>query len=220
MHSLEPQPGYAIYLASASDKEAAHNPWPSPTPPAPQPLRECPREALFLFTPSCFSCCCSVAQSCLTHCNPMDCSTPGLPVLHHLLEFAQVHAHRSSNTLATWCKELTHWKRPWCWERLKAGGEGSDREYDGWMASPTQWTWVWASYGVVESRVSKHTSEHTQDRGVQFIMPVGPRGIGSQQGPRWLRRAWFYTPIMWLVTCTPFYNMKLHGELTITWRIN
>ena len=53
----------------------------------------------------------------------------------------------SSNTLATWCKELTHWKRPWCWERLRAGGEGDDRGWDGWMASPTQWTWVWASYG-------------------------------------------------------------------------
>ena len=53
----------------------------------------------------------------------------------------------SSNTLATWCKELTHWKRPWCWERLRAGGEGDDRGWDGWMASPTQWTWVWASSG-------------------------------------------------------------------------
>ena len=50
------------------------------------------------------------------------------------------------NTLATWCKELTHWKRPWCWERLKAG-EGDDRGQDGWMASPTWWTWVWASSG-------------------------------------------------------------------------
>ena len=50
----------------------------------------------------------------------------------------------NSNTLATWCEELTHWKRPWCWERLKAG-EGDDRGWDGWMASPTQWTWVWAS---------------------------------------------------------------------------
>ena len=38
-------------------------------------------------------------------------------------------------------------KRPWCWERLKAGGEGDDREWDGWMASPTQWTWVWVSFG-------------------------------------------------------------------------
>ena len=53
----------------------------------------------------------------------------------------------SSNTLATWCEELTHWKRPWCWERLKAGGEGDDRAWDGWMASLTRWTWIWASSG-------------------------------------------------------------------------
>ena len=53
----------------------------------------------------------------------------------------------NSNILATWCKELIHLKRPWCWERLGAGGEGDDREWDGWMASPTQWTWVWVSSG-------------------------------------------------------------------------
>ena len=46
-------------------------------------------------------------------------------------------------SLATWCKELTLWKRPWCWERLKTGGEGDDRGWDGWTASPIQWTWVW-----------------------------------------------------------------------------
>ena len=45
--------------------------------------------------------------------------------------------------LATWCEELTHLKRPWCWERLKAR-EGDDRGWDGWMASPTHGTWVWA----------------------------------------------------------------------------
>ena len=50
-----------------------------------------------------------------------------------------------SNTLATWCKELTHWQRSWCWERLRAGGEEGSRGWDGWMASPTQWTWVWAN---------------------------------------------------------------------------
>ena len=44
-------------------------------------------------------------------------------------------------------EELTHWKRPWCWEKLKAGGEGDDRGWNGWMASLTQWTWVWASSG-------------------------------------------------------------------------
>ena len=52
-----------------------------------------------------------------------------------------------SNTLATWCEELTQWQRPWCWERLRAGGEGEDRGWDGWMASPTQWTWVWVNSG-------------------------------------------------------------------------
>ena len=53
----------------------------------------------------------------------------------------------NSNTLATWWEELTHWKRPWFWERLKAGGEGDDRGRDGWMTSPTQWIWVWGSSG-------------------------------------------------------------------------
>ena len=47
----------------------------------------------------------------------------------------------------TWGKELTHWKRPWCWERWKAGGEGDDRGWDGWMASLTRWTWVWVNSG-------------------------------------------------------------------------
>ena len=49
------------------------------------------------------------------------------------------------NSLAIWCEELTHWKRPWCWERLKVGGEGDSRGWDGWMASLTWWTWVWES---------------------------------------------------------------------------
>ena len=45
------------------------------------------------------------------------------------------------------CKELTHWKRLWCWEGLGAGGEGDDRGWDGWMASPTRWMWVWVNSG-------------------------------------------------------------------------
>ena len=53
----------------------------------------------------------------------------------------------NSNTLATWGEELTHLKRPWCWERLRAGGEGDDRGWDGWMASPTRWTWIWLNSG-------------------------------------------------------------------------
>ena len=53
----------------------------------------------------------------------------------------------SSNILATWCEEPTHWKRPWWWERLKAGGEGDNRAWDGWMASQIKWTWVWVNSG-------------------------------------------------------------------------
>ena len=72
----------------------------------------------------------------------------------------------NSNTLATWSEELTHLKRSWCGQSLRAGGEGDDRGWDGWMASPTQRTWVWenseswwwteachaAVYGVTKSR--------------------------------------------------------------------
>ena len=46
--------------------------------------------------------------------------------------------------LTIWCEELTHWKKPWCWERLKAG-EGDNKSWEGWMSSLSQWTWVWAS---------------------------------------------------------------------------
>ena len=51
------------------------------------------------------------------------------------------------NTLATWFEELSPWKRRWCWERLKTGGKDNDRGWDGWMASPTWWTWDWISSG-------------------------------------------------------------------------
>ena len=69
----------------------------------------------------------------------------------------------NSNSLATWCEELTHWKRPWCWKRLKAG-EGDDRGWDGWMASLTKWTcfgvssrsWWWTGRpGVLQSMGSQ-----------------------------------------------------------------
>ena len=53
-----------------------------------------------------------------------------------------------AETLATWCEELTHLKRPWCWDRLKAGRYVDDRGWNGWMASPTQWTWLWVNFGI------------------------------------------------------------------------
>ena len=125
--------------------------------------------------PHCWCCCCLVAQSCRTLCDPMDCSPPGSSVhgisQARMLEWVAMPCSRASSPprdrtwiscvlcIGSWIlyhwvtwealcvsgHRLTAWKRPWCWERLKAGGEGDDRGWDGWMASPTQWTWVWAS---------------------------------------------------------------------------
>jgi len=72
--------------------------------------------------------------------------------------------------LATWCEELIHWKRPWCSERLKAGGEGDDRGQDCWMASPTQWTWVWASSGSGERQGS-----------LAYYSPWGPKELDKTE---------------------------------------
>ena len=66
--------------------------------------------------------------------------------IHHGKLWTQVSyvTPQSSVTLVTWCKEPTYWERPWCWERLKANGDGGGRGWDGKIASLTQWTWIWA----------------------------------------------------------------------------
>ena len=63
----------------------------------------------------------------------------------HYCHLGKDHSVLISNTLATACKKQTHWERPWCWESLRAGGEVGNRGWDGWMASSTQWTRVWAN---------------------------------------------------------------------------
>ena len=78
--------------------------------------------------------------------SPLDCKEIQLPEGDQSWVFigrTLVEAETPILWSFTWFKELTHWKRPWCWERLRAGGEGDDRSWDGWMASPTQWTRVW-----------------------------------------------------------------------------
>ena len=71
-------------------------------------------------------------QSILTEINP-EYSLEGLMLTLKLQYFGH------------WCKESTYWKRPGCWESLKAGGKRDHRGWDGWVASLTQWTWVWTS---------------------------------------------------------------------------
>ena len=76
-------------------------------------------------------------------------------------------------------KSQLDYKRPWCWERVKAGGEGVDRGWDGWMASPTQWIWVWANFwrwwktgkpGVLQSRGPKKIRHDWATEQQQVIM--------------------------------------------------
>ena len=85
--------------------------------------------------------------------NPLDCKEiqpvhPKGNLSWIFIGRTDAEGERNSNILATWCEELTHLKRPWCWERSRAGGEGNDRGWDGWMASLTQWTWIWVTPGV------------------------------------------------------------------------
>ena len=94
----------------------------------------------------------------------------------------------SSNTLATWYKELTHLIRPWCWERLGAGREASDRGWGGWMASLTQWTWVRANSGrwwrtgnpgVLQSMGSQRRDLVTeQQSSLHSFLKIHPLGLG------------------------------------------
>ena len=63
------------------------------------------------------------------------------------LDKKEIRLSSKFGSIHTSCEELTHWKRPWCWEGLGAGGEGDDRGWDGWMASLTRWTWVWVNSG-------------------------------------------------------------------------
>ena len=79
------------------------------------------------------------------------------------------------NSLATWHEELTHLKRPWCWARLKAGREGNDREWDGWMASLTQWTWVQITLGV-----------GNWQGGLVCCSPWGGKELDTSERPDWL----------------------------------
>ena len=96
----------------------------------------------------------------------------------------------NSNTLATWCEELTRKRPPWCWERLKAGGEGDDRGWDGWMASLTWWTWVWASSRSLMDREAWSVRVHGVAKGWTWLSnwtEVNQRGISEKEWKLFLK---------------------------------
>ena len=82
--------------------------------------------------------------------SPLDCKEiqPVHPKGNQSWVFiGRTDAKAETPTLASWCEEMTPWKRPWCWEGLGERGEGDNRGWDGWMASLTRWMWVWVNSG-------------------------------------------------------------------------
>ena len=135
-----------------------------------------------------------------------------------------------TSILVTWCEQSTHRKSPWCWERSRAEGEESVRGWDGWMASPKQWTWTWANSGrwwgigrpdMLQSmgleRVG-HDWVTEQQQNVYMGLPRWPRGKETayqwKRGDKssfnpWVRR------ILWSRKWQPapvFLPGKFHGQ--------
>ena len=102
-------------------------------------------------------------------------------------------------------------KRPWCWERLKVGGEGDDRGWGGWMASPTQWTWVWVNsrswwwtgrpgvlilWGCKESDTTEQLNwtQHQVKRQPTGGMAIKVRKFDSWKSPSFPQNSWNTPP--------------------------
>ena len=94
--------------------------------------------------------------------------------------------------LATWWDELTHCKRPWCWERLEEGREGGDRGWDGWIASPTPWTWVWVNSGSWwwTGRPGMLRFMGLQRVGHDWVTELNWRGIREKREEQCSKRKW------------------------------
>ena len=86
----------------------------------------------------------------------------------------------NSSILVIWCKQLTHWKCPWCWERLRAEGKEHVRGWDGWMISLIQWTWTW------------QTSE--DDEGQRGLTYCSPWGCKESDMTAWLNNNKVFCP--------------------------
>ena len=119
----------------------------------------------------------------------------------------------NSNTLATWCKEWTHWKRPWCWERLKVGEEGDNKGWDGWMASLTQWTWVWVSSG--SWWWTRKLAVHGVAKSWTQLNHWTELNINSS-----IKDTDFYPVAIWIFKYIDFYTCILYNmsELKILWQ--
>ena len=107
--------------------------------------------------------------------------------------------HRGLTLLLTRFREQCCCKRPWCWERLTAGGEGDNRGWDGWMASPTRRTWVWVNsthglpcfspWGCKESDTTERLNQTELVKVIGRLDMEGSKScVGSPGSPIWRPR--------------------------------
>ena len=131
-----------------------------------------------------------------------------------------------SNPLATWCEELTHLKRPRCWERLKAGG-GDDRGWDGWMASLTQWTWVWVNSGscrcterpgMLQSMVSQRVG-HNWETGLNWAELKRDRKLGKYKYLLSLEKCILRSSVHFLIRLFVFLLLSSMSSVCKFWRL-
>ena len=130
------------------------------------------------------------------------------------------------------------WKRPWCWEGLGAGGEGDNRGWDGWMALPTRWTWVWVNSriggrrrrGQQRMRWLDDITNSMDMSWVNFLLtwwtgrPGMLRFMGSQRvGHDWATElTWFYTwsgpsaDVWSSLPTSPLLVLDLHTTAALT----
>ena len=141
----------------------------------------------------------------------------------------------NSNILASWFEELSHLKRPWCWERLRAGGEGDDKGWDGWMASPTQWTWIWVNSGswLMDSEVwhaavhgvtkcQTGLSDWTEHWKLQCLQPalVNRKGLILYNNTQQCFKSWMNWVIgfcliyqIHLISCQPSTTLQAYWQI-------
>ena len=132
-------------------------------------------------------------------------------------------------------RRSTRWERPWCWAKLRAGGEGDDRGWDGWMASPTRWTWVWinsrswwwtgksAVHGVAKSqtRLSDWTTTNLRFFRLECALWCFARILfvyiiifphhSTTNGPGILLAVWSYSPSVQFSRSVMSDSSQTHG---------
>ena len=153
--------------------------------------KQCSYMFIYLSTDSLFPilsnvfCCCSVAQSCLLLCDPMDCNMPGFPVLQNLLEFTQTHFRWVASNYLILCHSLLLLlsvflrvfssesalciRRPKYWSFSFSSSSSPSNEYSGLISFRIGWFDLLAVQGTLKSLLQHHSSKASVNPAVSFL---------------------------------------------------